>query len=202
VGTEVAKDIPGVLRLNDRQFASPADFPDKTVGAAWADACDPDKKYARSATGQITLDGERGTFTVVTPRTESLSLEKGALSGKVLGIRNADTFTTAAAISLDGEPLAESRSILILHLTDTTVEGCTFNNTRTLHKAGVTGPLLRKQGRAEIELVSTAPFRVTPLSVDGDALAPLEGVLKKGRFSFRADTGCRSEGVFSYHLTR
>lgn len=202
VGTEVTKDIPGVLRLNDRQFASPADFPDKAVGAAWAEACDPNKKYARAATGQITLDGERGTFTAVTPRTESLSLEKGALSGKVLGIRNADTFTTAAAISLDGEPLATSRSILVLHLTDTTVEGCTFNNTRTLHKAGGTGALLQKRGRAELGLASTTPFRVTPLSVDGDTLAPLEGVLKNGRFTFKADTGCRPEGVFAYHLTR
>ncbi len=202
VGTEVAKDLPGVLRLNDRQLTSPADFPDKAVGAAWAEACDPNKKYARSATGQVTLDGERGTFAVVTPRTESLTLEKGSLPGKVLNVKNADTFTTAAAVSLDGKPLAESRSILVLHLTDTTVEGCTFNNTRTLHKAGGTGPLLRKQGQAEIELLSATPFRVTPLSVDGDTLAPVEGVLKNGRFSFKADTGCRPEGVFAYHLTR
>ncbi|MPN48768.1 hypothetical protein SDC9_196380 [bioreactor metagenome] len=139
---------------------------------------------------------------MVTPRTESLSLEKGALSGKVLAVRNTDAFTTAAAVSLDEKPLAESRSILVLHLTDTIVEGCTFNNTRTLHKAGATGPLLQKRGRAVIELRSAGPFRVTPLSTDGDALAPLEGTLKNGRFSFPADTGCRPEGVFAYHLTR
>jgi len=203
IGTEVSENLPGVLRLNHRQLSSPADFPNRTVAAAWENACNPKVKFARSTTDQIVMDGIRGTLKIVTPRTESLTLEKGALAGKFLRVMDADTFTTVAAISLDVKPLAESRDILLLHLTDTIVAGCTFNNsTRTLLKAGGYGSLLQKRGRARIALASSAPFVVTPLSVDGKPLAPLKGEVKSDRFLFFADTGCRPEGVFAYHLTR
>lgn len=202
IGTAVSKELPGVQRLTPAQAADPAEFPDRKIGEAWAGACDSNVKLARSTSGEITMDGKGNTFSVVTPRTESLSAASGSLAGKFLAIANADGFTTVAAISLDGEPLAESRSILLLHLTDTTVEGCTFNSTRTLHKAGGTGPLLYRRGRCDITLASSLPFRVTPLSVDGDALAPLTGTVRNGRFMLKADTGSRPGGVFAYHLTR
>lgn len=201
-GSTVTCVPTGVQRLSPEQMTDLNKFPDLAVRRLWAYACDPKTKLARSTTGEITIDGRKNTFAVVTPRTESLSVGSGSLQGNFLSIDKADGFTTVATISLDGKPLPESRSILLLHLTDTVVEGNTFNNTRTMHKAGAEGPLLYRRGHCRVILATPETFRVTPLTVDGETLATLPGIMYDGRFTIDADTGCRNGGVFAYHLTR
>lgn len=157
-----------------------------------------------SDTGELRLAARNGTFAAVSPKTESLTLPGGALSGKILHVRNASCFQTVAAISLDNKPLANSASILLLHLTNTENSGTRFDDAsrRLMRKAGEL-PLLVLRGSAEIRLKNIGrPFRVRALSCDGTELGDIKASLQDGFLHFRIATDLFSGGVMAYHLTR
>lgn len=114
---------------------------------------DVNQKRYRSVTGQIELDGRKGTFRVVSPGCEAVILpEKLAGQGDFLRVKNRVGRGVFAAISTTPLPLKESNRILLLHLTDTQVEKLKFANAAgtRLERFGK-GRFLAERGEAEIE---------------------------------------------------
>lgn len=157
-----------------------------------------------SDTGELHLSAENGTFAAVSPKTESLTLPRGALNGKILHVQNASCFQTVAAISLDNKPLADSASILLLQLTNTENSGTRFDDAsrRIMRKAGSL-PRLVRRGSAEIALKTGGhPFRVRALSCNGAELGDVKTSFRNGALRFRIATDLFPGGVMAYHLTR
>ncbi len=172
-----------------------------TIAALWQNA--DEKRVAESATGQLKLDGNHGTFSVATPLCESLTLRSGDLQADALKVKNASCFQSIAAISLDGKALRESNSILIIQLTNVANSDMVFENeTMTLLKNPGKLPLLLYRGTAEITLDTTRPFNVTALRSDGSPLGQVKGESDKDGFRFLADTAAFPGGVMAWHLTR
>ena len=192
---------PGVIELSPADSTKPALLKDAKTAALWEQA--NKEKLAVSATGQLRLDGRANSFTVTTPRTESVTLKSGSLAAGTLRIRNASCFQTVAAISLDGKALAESDSVLVVQLTNLSNTGILFGNEskRLVKKTGAL-PLLILKGSATVELASAKPYKVTALDCDGTPYGTVEGSFSNGVYSFKADTTLFPGGVMAYHLTR
>ena len=127
---------------------------------------DPERVAAPSA--GVSIDRKRGTFAVATPRTCGVFARGGRMEAGALRVvfgdeTHAESPATVFATSLDGAPLAESRRILVTHLTDCRARG--FATTDELgsiilrwNGAGDpdgTMPLFLKEGTAQIELALT-----------------------------------------------
>lgn len=196
------RSVPlGTVELTPAQAKNPAALKDARIAKLWREA--NDKRLAVSATGQLRLDGNAGSFTVTTPRTESITLPAGSLAAGTLRVREASCFQTVAAISLDDKPLAESASVLVIQLTNVANTGLLFTNEsrKIVTKTGNL-PLLVRKGRATVELASARPYRVTALNCDGVPYGEVKGVYQNGLFRFTADTTQFPGGVMAYHLTR
>lgn len=169
---------------------------------AWRNAIE--KKRAVSSTGEIIMDAAKGTFSVVTPRTESLTLEGGMLSGNVLRVKHGTGRQNVSLISLDGKPLSVSRRMLLLHLTDLTNSNSKvlISGNHAVPRELGTLPLLVRKATAEVEIVGDLPFTVTALSADGAPLGLVKTSRDKKSSRFSIDIGMFPEGVIAYELTR
>lgn len=167
------------------------------LAQAWKDIIE--KKQAVSSTGEIRINAGANQLIVHTPRTESLTFSKGELSAGVLSVKGMSTFGTIAAISLDGKPLTESGSILLLHLTDTANTGDSFHDSerKYVDRYGKL-PLLVRRGKAQVALKLNGAFRVQALSADGALLGPVQ---TDGN-TFTVSTDLFPQGVMAYHITR
>ena len=163
-------------------------------------------RRAVSSTKQIVLDANANTIKVVTPKSEAFCVDTGNMQGKVLAVQNADSFCTIMASSLDGKRLAESRKIIVFHLTDITN---TMIKYRTRRKKVIENwgkfPLLLKAGRADISLNfnNKASAKVQVLSLDGS----VKGKMKfkqnsNGAISFKANTAGFPGGAMVYYIIR
>ncbi len=155
-----------------------------------------------SDTGELRLTPKNGTFAVVSPKAESLTLPGGALKGGVLDLSGATCLQTVAAIALDGKPLGRSSSILLLHLLETSNTGAKFDDSsrRIMRKTGEL-PLLLRRGSAEVCLHTEVPLRIQALSCDGENLGEVKGSLEDGKLRFRISTDLYPGGVMAYHLS-
>ncbi|MBS1371345.1 MAG: hypothetical protein HPZ91_15465 [Lentisphaeria bacterium] len=152
---------------------------------------------------RIRLDSRAGTFAVVTPLTETVTLPGGELSAGALRVKDADTFMTVAAISLDEKPLPQSKSILLIHLTNIAAANTRFRNGEmTLLESWGELPLLVERGTATVELKGDAPWSVTALAADGSEAGTVASEYRDGTLRFKADTCARDGGTPAYHLTR
>ncbi len=152
---------------------------------------------------RLKLDRKKGSFAVFTPFSEAIILRKGDLAADRLRVRGADIFMTVAAIALDRKPLAESKSVLVIHLTNFSADGIRFGNEeKTLLLNWGKLPLLVERGSAIVELAADAPWRVTALASDGSERSEVESEFAGGVFRFKADTCALPGGVVAYHLYR
>ena len=152
---------------------------------------------------RIKLDRKAGTLAVSTPLTEAATLPAGDLAVKKLRIKDASKFMTAAAISLDGKPLTESDSILVIHLGNISQAGARYDNSSLLRAWGNSPELLVERCTATLELECPGtPWRVAALALDGSETGEVPGSLKNGVFRFTADTTAFPGGVLAYHLSR
>ena len=129
----------------------------------------------------VSIDRERGTFAVATPRTCGVFARGGTHTAGALTVAIADAMATVFASSLDGAPLAESRRILVTHLTDCRAKGFATTDelgTIILRWRGENNPdgttsLYLKEDAAEVELIldignnGNNPFKVFALATDG-----------------------------------
>ena len=161
------------------------------------------EKPAVSSTEEIQLDKNKRTLLIAAPRMESITTAQRSVEGRFLKLKQISGFLTVAAISLDKKPLAESESILFLHLTNVNNTNSIFGNRQmTLLRNNGTLPYLVQRGHAEISLKSPHSFRITALTADGAPLGTVPGSRSGDTFQFKADTGCFKGGVMAYHLTR
>ena len=198
---DAAGNSPDIIRLSPEDAVNPSRLKNREIAKRWEQA--NRNKIAISDTGELRLDARKNTFTVTSPRTESVTLKSGNLSAKNLRIKNAEGFQTVSAISLDGKELARSKSILLLHLTNVASSGLKFGNAsrRTVHYRGNL-PLLVRKGSAIVEFVTDRPCTVTALDCDGMPYDKISGSFHKDFYRFKIDTHSFPGGVMAYHLTR
>ena len=152
---------------------------------------------------RVKLDRNAGSLTIASPLTETVTLREGTLGADKLRVRDASTFMTVAAISLDRKPLPQSRSILLIHLTNFTTTNIHFGNEgKTLLRSWGKLPILVERGTAGIELAVDGPCRIAALASDGSEAGEVKGEFKDGVLRFTADTCKFPGGVSAYHLTR
>ena len=202
IGSAVNGRAPaGTVLLDASSATDPARLADSKTAALWQRVIN--EKIAVSDTGEIRLDVRKNTFAVATPLTESVTLPEGELAAGSLAVRGATGFQTVAAISLDGRAVAESGSVLVIHLTNLLNTDIHFGNqAMTVVKDFGKLPALIQRNLATVEITTDRPFRVVALSADGDAKGEVPGTFAGGKFRFRADPACFPGGVMAYHLTR
>ena len=106
-------------------------------------------------------------------------------------------------MSLDGKPLAESASLLIIHLTDVCNTDAWFGDQgRKVLKHRGKLPLLVRRVKAEAELATGNSYRIDALGPDGQKLGEVTGRSENGTFRFLLDPGHFPGGIMAYHLTR
>lgn len=133
------------------------ELPKALVDAGLARSGDVDfaGRRVRSAGGQIAVDGAAGTLTIATARSVAAVLPGGAaaeLSGVAIANADADPATIIVA-ALDDAALADSKRILVLHLTDAANTGMRFaSRTHTLLQDWGKAPVLIRDGAASIRL--------------------------------------------------
>ena len=154
-----------------------------------------------SAGGQITLDSKAKTLKIVAPQCEVMTFS-GNLSGKVMRLSGADRYQTAALLSLDGKPLAESGRLLFIQMPNLGATRQKFaNERRSLLESWGELPILLEKCRADVEL-SLPEMKVEALKLDGSPNGSVPSTYENGRLRFTADTASRPGGVMVYLLTR
>lgn len=160
----------------------------------------------RSSTGQIELDAGRMMFRVNTPSCEVLILpEKTDGTGSALTVRNRVGRGVFAALSVEPGPLAKSRRILLLHLTDILPTRMKFADARLSRlEAWGTAPLLAERGEAEIalKLPKANAFRVYALDVSGKRLGEMKTSTEGKSLTFEAKVFHPGGIAFAYEIVR
>lgn len=153
-------------------------------------AIDPAAGTFRSDTGELVLDTQHGSMQVVTPRTEAFTLSKpGTATGNAVRLTVPAGHATVAVIAMDDAPVAQSKRLLVLHLTDLQNSGSRYSNPRmTLMEDWGTLPHLIRAGQAELTLQTTQPLTVYPLDPAGNRLKPLPTKVKGGQLQVTLDT--------------
>ena len=154
-----------------------------------------------SAGGQITLDSKAKTLKIVAPQCEVMTFS-GNMSGKVMRLSGADRYQTAALLSLDGKPLAESGRLLFIQMPNLGATMQKFaNERRNLLESWGELPILLEKCRADVEL-ALPRMKVEALKFDGSPNGSVPSTYENGRLRFTADTASRPGGVMVYLLTR
>lgn len=170
------------------------------VGAEWKKLVTENR--AVSDTKEIAFDGKKRTFVVNTPRSECVTLEKGTLAGSVLRVANARYPQTAALISLDGKPLADSKRMLLLHFGNSVESGVVHNDRGGMTQIEKKGafPLLIHNVGADIslKLKGGSPIEVYALLFNGERA----GKVKVKNNAFKASADLFKGGVIGYEIIR
>jgi hypothetical protein len=143
-----------------------------------------------SETGELELDPAAGTFRVVTPRSEGLVTEDPApITGKLLTLSGADGFTVAAVGALDDQPLATSRRMLAIVLTDVQNTDVKFGDPEhtILLDWGQLPHLVRRE-EATLSLKLAGQVTVYALGLDGAQVGEVKVEAKDGLIDVPVDT--------------
>jgi len=153
---------------------------------------DPARNVFQSETGEITIDAPRDLLTLDTPRTAGGYGAAGSTIQTRHGVevRVQDVPATVWASTLDGKPIAESRRLLVTHLTDLQNTDIHYAERarRTLLDWG-TLPHLVRAGRAEVRLQTADPqaLHVWALSTAGTRLLEIPARTVDGALVFTLD---------------
>ncbi len=155
----------------------------------------PDQPFFRSETGEITIDGPRDQLILDTERTCGGYAPAGQMihdKAEKVSISIIGTNATVWVSSLDGQPIPQSRHLLITHLTDLQNDGIQYAETerKTLLKWGGLPHLVRNgQARIRMQLPDPAKYEAWSLSTSGRRVTRLQ-TKTDGRFlEFVADVG-------------
>lgn len=170
--------------------------------------------YALYARGDMTpaapedaLKIEKGALVVKTPRTvggftpdSNGQILVGPLSARLKGAMGAVWVS-----SLTDAPVEKSRRLLLVHLTEMQTAGTLFADARRdLMMRRGTGPMLVRDGTAEIELATEKPFafKVYPLVSDGTRLSRIPSEAHDGCLRFTAAVRGAKNAQYMYELVR
>lgn len=135
------------------------------------------------ANGQIFSNTRKQTFAVLTPECEAFVLPAGEnADGEFFRVKNRKGRGVFAALARDGRPLAESRRILLFHLTDTQAFKAEFASPKMtrIERWGQL-PHMAAAGTAEISLPGGKGMELYALDTAGRRLAPISLAFRDGR---------------------
>ena len=156
-------------------------------------APDPAKKFFRSETGEVTIDGPRDRLVLDTPRTAGGYAPAGQVIETTRGgvrITIEGTDATVWVSALDQNPIRRSRRLLVTHLTDLQNTGIQYaeSSRQTLLDWGRL-PHLVRAGKAEVSIAleSRDSYGVWALAPSGKRLAEVPAKTAAGTLRFMAD---------------
>lgn len=167
---------------------------------------DEKKGIYESSTHEIALDKNAKTFMVLTGKSESFVVpDKMEMKGKVLEVKNNGGFAVFSACAVDKKPLAESRRILLLHLTNVQNSKVKFKDGEKMSILEKWGdlPHLARRGTAMIKLKLSMPSpKVWAVDFSGKRLEQIPVQQEGNTISFTADTFLKSGKVtMAYEIT-
>jgi len=142
----------------------------------------------RGADKSLKMDRKRGSFTIDTPRTVGGFAPDGTIDAGVLVAALSGAPATVCVHSLDGAPIAKSRRMLLVHLTDVQGDGAKFTDeSMTVVIKWGRRPLVRN-GAAEISLALSAAegYDVWELAANGRRVRKVACRVFAGRLCFTA----------------
>ena len=129
---------------------------------------DRDKKIITSSTGQITWDYGQGLLTINSPTSQAavgFLAKAGPIKLGDITIQSNNEYASIHVISLDGQPLAISKKILVQAFTEEKMEGFTALN-GTIKDTGH-APVIVRNIDASITLPNAADAKATILDEQG-----------------------------------
>ncbi len=141
---------------------------------------DPGAGILASETGEVVLNAPAGTLSIGTPRFAGVfSRRPGtAVEAGSLEVALDEVGGTVWLASLDGAPIARSRRLLLVHLTEVQNTGARFReNDRLTLEAWGGLPYLARNGAARVRIArdaDAAPLRCWALGADGARAEALE----------------------------
>ena len=171
-------------------------------GALDARLVDPAAGRYTSDTGEITLAQRDNTFQVTTPRSECFVLPEGrTLSGNYATIENKRSYGSFLIAARDDKPLAESRRVLILHLTDSkSLESRFRTDDYTIIEEWGKPVILLKRGNAFLTLKAPEGLKVYACRTNGERIGEVPFEKVPGGIRFEARTLGGAEPVVVYEL--
>jgi exosome complex RNA-binding protein Csl4 len=160
-----------------------------------------------SSTGELTADFKNRTFKAVTPKSEAFTVQQGkSVSGDFMSVTAQKSYCTAAAIAVDGLPLAKSGRVLLLHITDVRQENTHYlsgENRVITREPSQDDVNLGKYGTAKFTLQTSGNFKLYALERDGSVSGTVPFRKTADGIEFTADT-FRIPGkvVFAYELKK
>ncbi len=165
---------------------------DRGIGAATSPA-QPARKFFRSETGEITIDGPRDVLILDTARTAGGYAPAGqTIETQTGGVRVAieGSDATVWVSALDQNPLHRSRRLLVTHLTDLQNSGIRYAEpARQILQDWGRLPHLVRAGKANVSVRLETPhrFKVWALAPGGRRLAEVPTQIEGDRMLFTAD---------------
>ncbi|MBQ7721683.1 MAG: hypothetical protein IJT64_02115 [Kiritimatiellae bacterium] len=142
-----------------------------------------------SDTGEIKISTKKGHITVASERSAGVcAYDKAPLAAGPLAVSNVTAFCSVSASSMDGAPLADSKRMLLFHITDVKNTGMVFLNDK-MHDTSNWGtlPYLARTGDAEITLRNSNPgLKVYAVSPMGGRLREVPSTYTDGAYRFTA----------------
>lgn len=152
----------------------------------------------------VVLDRERGTFVLNTPRTAGAFTPSGAIAAGAVSFDVGDVAATVWASSLDGQPIASSKRILLTHLTDVQADGNVYADEakQILLRWGAYPPVVRN-GTAKIALAVQNPetYKVWGLETTGRRLEEIPTSVENGKLVFQASVKGTAGARLLYEVT-
>lgn len=165
------------------------------------------QKYAKSCTGELELDGKKGTFVISTANTEAIAAVEGGkfTAGRLTaGIKK--DFALISVSSLDRREIGNSRKMLVFHLTNVLNDEMRFSDDSllTVEAYGIVPHLVRR-GVADVTLKLEPGTEPTVYAVDlsGRRLEKIPSTFSSdGTLSFTADTFQLKTPCMVYEIER
>lgn len=157
----------------------------------------PEQGIFQSDTEELVLKTREKMMTVVTPRTEAVCMTAGKrVSLKSLEVEKNSADSCVALCSADGRPLAESRRMVLLYMTEEANSGMKLAADRvTLVELGTT-PVLARTGVAELKIrrTGTERWKLYALGIDGSRREEIPVASLADCLKIRLDTGALRYG--------
>lgn len=153
---------------------------------------DAAKGIFESSTGELYLDSEKHYMTVNTPRLQAMCSEAGGKCELAdFAVSRMSERGCAAAVSVDGKPLAQSERIVVVFATNSLNDGMTFLDD-SMDRVMNWGkpPVLNKTGRLSFKLknANADKLKLYALSMTGERLRELNLRTSDGGVRATVDT--------------
>lgn len=172
--SRVSIGLPDVKELDWDRAAAPGPGA-KAISDLDRDFIAAGENQVRSDTGELTRDWVQGVQTIDSPRTQAAH---GWMEGREVKLRDVtlriDTPKAAVAVSsLDGQPIRQSRRLLISMVA------------RVMASEGGKMPMLSEPVRGELTIRAPEKLRWIPLAGDGSRLEAVDAPYSTGQYTLR-----------------